>query len=101
MRMARTFYRIYVIELDPAACPRGRRGRTCVYVGETADTPEERFAEHKRGYKASRVVRKYGLKLRPDLYRGFTCLTRAQSRDLEARVAARLREQGFVVFGGH
>src|SRR5215207_475283 len=100
-RTERRHYRIYVIELDPAASPRGRKGRTCVYVGETADTPEERFAEHKRGYKASRIVRKYGVRLRPDLYRGFVCLTREQSRLLEARVAARLRLQGFVVFGGH
>lgn len=99
----RRLYRIYVIELDPKACPRpgGRKGRTCVYVGETADTPEERFEEHKRGYKASRIVKKYGLRLRPDLYRGFVCRTRQQSRLLEARVAARLRVQGFVVFGGH
>jgi len=95
-------YRIYVIELDPAACPRApRAGRTCVYVGETADTPEQRFAEHKRGCRASRIVRRYGLRLRPDLYRGFVCRTREQSRRLEAKVAARLREQGFVVFGGH
>ena len=97
----RRLYRIYVIELAPEACPRGRKGRTCVYVGETADTPEERFAEHRRGYRASRIVRRYGLRLRPDLYRGFVCLTRTQSRLLEAKVAARLREQGFVVFGGH
>jgi hypothetical protein len=97
----RGFYRVYVIELDPQAFPRGRKGRTCVYVGETADTPEERFAEHLRGYRASRIVRKYGLRLRPDLYRGFVCLTRQQSRVLEARVAARLRVQGFIVFGGH
>jgi hypothetical protein len=99
--LTRQIYRIYVIELDPAASPRRKAGQTCVYVGETADTPEERFAEHKRGYKASRIVRKHGVRLRPDLYRGFVCLTRAQSRDLEARVAARLREQGFLVFGGH
>ena len=94
-------YRIYVIELDRAACPRARPGQVCVYVGETADTPEERFAEHLRGYKASRVVRKHGVRLRPDLYRGFVCRTREQSRRLEAKVAARLRLQGFVVFGGH
>ncbi len=99
---ARRYYRIYVIELDPGACRRSTQaGHTCVYVGETADTPEQRFAEHKRGYRASRVVRKYGVRLRPDLYRGFVCLTREQSRRLEARVAARLRAQGFIVFGGH
>jgi len=61
-------YRLYVIELADSAGCRLRPHLPCVYVGQTADTPEERFAEHKRGHKASRVVRKYGLHLRPDLY---------------------------------
>jgi hypothetical protein len=65
-------YRVYVIELDPAASRGTCAGRTCLYVGETADTPEERFAEQLRGYRASRVVRRLGLRL-----------------------------QGYVVFGGH
>jgi len=95
-------YHVYVIELDPAACPRARAGQVCLYVGETADTPEERFAKHLRGHRASRVVRRFGLRLRPDIYRLFPpARTREESRRLEARVAARLRQQGFVVFGGH
>ncbi len=95
-------YRVYVIELDRAACPRARPEQTCLYVGETADTPEERFDEHRRGYRASRVVRRFGLRLRPDIYRLFPPVrTREQSRRLEARVAERLRLQGYLVFGGH
>jgi hypothetical protein len=95
-------YRVYVIELDPAACPRARSGQVCLYVGETADTPEERFSEHKRGYRASRVVRRHGIRLRPDIYRLFPpARTRDESRRLEARVAERLRLQGYIVFGGH
>lgn len=98
----RRFYRVYVIELDAKASRRSRPGSTCLYVGETADTPEERFAEHLRGHKASRVVRRYGLRLRPDIYRLFPLArTRPESRRLEARVAERLRLQGYVVFGGH
>lgn len=95
-------YRVYVIELDPAASREARPGQTCLYVGETADSPEERFAEHKRGHRASRVVRRFGVRLRPDIYRLFPVVrTREQSRALEAKVAARLRLQGYVVFGGH
>jgi hypothetical protein len=98
----RRFYRVYVIELAPAAGRRQRPGCTCLYVGETADSPEERFAEHLRGYRASRVVKRFGLRLRPDIYRLFPPVrTRQQSRRLEARVAERLRMQGYVVFGGH
>jgi hypothetical protein len=95
-------YRVYVIELDPSACRGVPSGATCVYVGETADTPEERFAEHLRGHRASRVVKRYGVRLRPDIYRLFPLArTREQSRRLEAKVAERLRLQGYVVFGGH
>ncbi len=101
-RAPRRFYRVYVIELHPAACRRAPPGATCVYVGETADTPEERFAEHLRGHHASRVVKRYGVRLRPDIYRLFPLArTRDESRRLEAKVAERLRLQGYVVFGGH
>jgi hypothetical protein len=48
------------------------------------------------------VVRRFGVRLRPDIYRLFPLVrTREESRCLEARVAARLRMQGYVVFGGH
>ncbi len=101
-RAPRRFYRVYVIELHPSACRRAPRGATCVYVGETADTPEERFAEHLRGHRASRVVKRYGVRLRPDIYRLFPLARpREESRRLEAKVAERLRLQGYVVFGGH
>jgi hypothetical protein len=101
-RPPRRFYRVYVIELDPKAARGARPGTTCVYVGETADTPEERFAEHLRGHRASRVVKRFGLRLRPDIYRLFPLArTREESRRLEAKVAERLRLQGYVVFGGH
>ena len=101
-RAPRRHYRVYVIELDPSACRGARSGATCLYVGETADTPAERFAEHRRGHRASRVVKRYGVRLRPDIYRLYPLArTREESRRLEAKVADRLRLQGFVVFGGH
>jgi hypothetical protein len=39
-----------------------------VYVGSSARTPEERFEQHLRGYKSARLVKRYALRLRPDLY---------------------------------
>jgi hypothetical protein len=97
-------YSVYVIELRPEA----REGKDCradkppVYVGQTADTPEERFAEHLAGYRASRVVRRYGLRLRPRLYRNYGPYgTRDEALAGETRLADRLRRRGFCVFGGH
>jgi hypothetical protein len=95
-------YRIYVVELADAAGRRRRRDRACVYVGQTVVTPEERFAQHKAGHKSSRVVRRHGVQLRPDLYEGLPLLaSREAALVLEARVAAELRSRGYRVFGGH
>jgi hypothetical protein len=95
-------YRIYVVELADAAGRRRRRDRPCLYVGQTVVTPEERFAQHRRGHKASRVVRRHGRRLRPDLYDGLPLLaSREAALVLEARVAAELRSRGYRVFGGH
>lgn len=105
-RREQPLYSVYVIELRPELCEkRGCQpgdGRPAVYVGQTADTPEERFAEHLRGYKAAPVVRDYGVRLRPRLYRNYgPYLTRAEAIAAEARLADRLRRRGFCVFGGH
>ena len=95
-------YRVYVVELDDAAGPRLNPDLPCVYVGQTADSPEERFDEHLRGHRASRHVRKHGVRLRPDLYQTLPLqATREQAEVLEARVADELRRRGFTVFGGH
>jgi hypothetical protein len=95
-------YRIYVVELRDAAGRRRRGDLPCVYVGQTVVTPEERFAQHKAGHKSSRVVRRHGLALRPDLYEGLPLLASRQAAlVLEARVASELRARGYRVFGGH
>lgn len=42
-----------------------------LYVGQTAHTPEHRFAQHKVGGKlAAKKVHKFGIKLRLDLMKG-------------------------------
>jgi hypothetical protein len=60
--------RVYVIELERAAGRRRDPRIPWVYVGSSARTPEERFAQHRRGYKSARLVKRYALRLRPDLY---------------------------------
>ena len=60
--------RVYVIELDRAAGRRRDPRIPWVYVGSSARSPEERFEQHRRGYKSGRLVKRFGLRLRPDLY---------------------------------
>jgi hypothetical protein len=68
-----------------------------VYVGSSARSPEERFAQHQRGYKSARLVKRHALRLRPDLYedletfRGSKTACRA-----EKKRARELADCGFV-----
>ncbi len=103
-------YNLYVIELDPRVliCPRFRKanpnkhpGKPCVYVGSTVHTPEERFRQHRAGYKANRYARRYGLRLCPELYRHFQGYrTRERAEQAESRAAERLRKRGWAVWYG-
>lgn len=76
-------------------------GRIGFYVGQTALTPEERFAQHQAGIKASRHVRKCGVHLMPELYARFNPMTREEAAAREAEIADRFRRQGCWVEGGH
>jgi hypothetical protein len=67
----------------------------------TGLTPEERFANHKGGIKAARVVRRFGERLVPRLYRHLNPMTYERARRIERELADSLRKRGFVVFGGH
>ncbi len=64
---------VYVIELSHDACADrkspcdGACGKTPVYVGQTAKSAEDRFAEHKTDHKSSMWVKRYGVRGRPDL----------------------------------
>ena len=60
--------RVYVIELDRAAGRRRDPRIPWVYVGSSARSPEQRLAQHQRGYKSARLVKRFALRLRPDLY---------------------------------
>ena len=56
----RPAYFVYVIELDDAVGTRVRADKPAVYVGQSAVAPEERYAQHRRGYRSSRYVRNHG-----------------------------------------
>lgn len=89
--------RVYVIELTPAAGRRRDPRIPWVYVGSSARDPELRFAQHVRGYKSSGLVKRFALRLRPDLYddlRGFRGSKVAQRAEVER--AQELAGAGFV-----
>lgn len=94
-------YAVYVIELHDETAA-GRPTEPWVYVGQTTLSPEERFSQHKRGDKHSRVVKKFGTRLRPELFKGHPRLrTEAEALAYEQYLAELLRTRGFVVAGGH
>jgi hypothetical protein len=98
---------VYVVELDKkvlkdrkfrAANPNYEPDKPCFYVGSTGMSPEMRFINHKRGYKGNRFVKKYGLRLRPDLYEVYNPMPWQAAIELEAELATGLREERCAVW---
>ena len=79
--------------------------RSCrwgLYVGETSLDPDLRFDQHKRGYKASRWVNRFGVRLLPGLVEHLNPLRRWEALELEAALAEELERAGIPwVAGGH
>lgn len=89
--------RVYVIELTAAAGRRRDPRIPWLYVGSSAREPEIRFAQHRRGYRSARLVKRFALRLRPDLYEdlpGFRGSRSAQAAEVER--AIELAAAGFV-----
>jgi hypothetical protein len=99
---------VYVIELSDEARsvkrvreanPNANPKMKCVYVGSTARTPEQRFEIHKSGGKqSSSIVRRYGVRLVPGLYRDIPLMVRTEAERKEAQLAAELRAKGYTVW---
>ena len=103
-------YHVYVVLLDKAVArirkvkamnPQRDAKKPCIYVGMTGLDPVERFTKHKQGYKASRYVRKYGVRLMPELYEELNPLTYDEAVIAEQGLAQKLRQEGYTVVGGH
>lgn len=103
-------HNVYVVLLDPAA---GRLKKVraenpnrvatlpCVYVGMTGLEPEERFQNHKQGLKAAWVVKRYGVRLMPELYVHLNPMPFEAAAQMEMDLAEDLRKAGYTVTGGH
>jgi hypothetical protein len=100
---------VYVIELAPQVWnePKFRKAnpehdilKRCVYVGMTGLSPDVRFDKHKAGIQSNRYVRRYGMRLLPELYEAYNPMPYDGARDMEVELAISLREQGFGVWQG-
>ncbi len=73
-----------------------------LYVGQTCRDPDGRFDQHKAGYKASAAVRRFGVRLIPELVDHLNPMRQWESLDLEAALAEAFRAAGVPwVDGGH
>ena len=94
-------YSVYVIELS-RACTAQPCALAPLYVGQTAHTPERRFAQHLEGGRlAAPKAHKFGIKLRHDLMHGLgPYASRAEAEEAERAVAEALTRRGHKVFWG-
>jgi len=97
LNKSRGHHNVYVVYLRN---PKGD-GRAGYYVGMTGLSPEERFENHKKGFKSARIVRKFGERLVPRLYRHLNPMTYARAKQMEVWLAESLRKRGYLVYGGH
>jgi GIY-YIG catalytic domain len=98
-RRTRRTYSIYIIELS-RTCTNQPCALAPLYVGQTAHTPERRFAQHKTGGKlAAGKPHKFGLRLRLDLMKGIGPFsTRKEAEAAERAVAEALQRRGIRCF---
>ncbi|GDY19648.1 hypothetical protein LBMAG56_09930 [Verrucomicrobiota bacterium] len=101
---------VYVVLLRPAIArvrkvlrenPARQPAQPCVYVGMTGLTPAERFANHKNGIQSAWAVKKFGLRLLPELYAHLNPMPYEAALVMEQELAEDLRRQGYTVTGGH
>lgn len=102
-------FHVYVVELGPEVLRSGRFRKAnprmtvalpCLYVGQTAKSPDARFRQHKEGGRLSNsFVNKYGRRLLPELYRKYNPIpTRKDALELEKYLAEKLRADGYGVW---
>ena len=97
---------VYVIDLDATSFT--DVGRGYIYVGQSAHTPEERYAQHKAPKPtdetsdlASRIVRKLGLRINQELTLQTVFFTRETALKKEKAYASELCSAGYLVEAGH
>jgi len=82
------------------ANPNRDPGKPCVYVGLTGLSPVERFYNHKKGIKSAYWVRKFGLRLLPEMYEHLNPMPYEAAAQMEKDLAEDLKREGYTVLGG-
>lgn len=90
-------HHVYVVELRDCDGP----GTVAYYVGMTGLPLEERFRRHKKGLQASRIVKKFGVRLAPEFYDHLPAMTFKEAAAMEIELAELMKAEGYVVYGGH
>src|SRR2546426_7981851 len=102
-------HHVYVVLLDSKAAkdrrllktnPNRDPAKPCLYVGMTGLAPSERFWNHRNDVKAARIVRRFGVRLLPELYECFNPMPFEAAAQMERDLAEDLRQQGYTVAGG-
>ncbi len=102
-------HNVYVVLLSKAALkdwsilrhnPERDPSKPAVYVGMTGLPVDHRFENHKNGYKSARLVRKYGVRLLPEMYEHLNPMPYEHAAQMEKDLAEDLRIQGYAVVGG-
>ena len=106
----KTFHHsVYVILLDPAVLqhpsilrlnPNRDPAKPRIYVGMTGLAVQDRFQNHKEGQKSAWVVKRYGLRLMPELYEYLNPMPFEAAAQMEKDLAEDLRADGYTVVGG-
>jgi hypothetical protein len=85
-----------ILRLNPKRDPL----KPCVYVGMTGIPVDHRFENHKYGYKSAWVVRKYGVRLMPELYEHLNPMPFEAAVQMELELTEELRAAGYTVTAG-
>jgi hypothetical protein len=108
-RQPEQHHNVYVVLLDSAVSkirkvraenPKRDAKLPCAYVGMTGLTPEERFSNHKAGIKSAWVVKRYGIRLLPELYTHLNPMPFDAAARMEKDLAEDLRRVGYTVARG-
>ena len=103
-------HNVYVVLLDErvaqhasvrAVNPERDPTKPCVYVGMSGIPPEHRLENHRHGYKSAWTVRRYGVRLMPELYEHLNPMPFEAAVQMEQDLAEDLRAEGYTVTGGH
>jgi predicted GIY-YIG superfamily endonuclease len=72
-----------------------------IYVGKTGLTAEERFANHKSGYKTKRYMTRDAVRLLTPFFDHLRDISDEDAVEIEPALAHALRDAGYWVKGGH